>query len=68
MAVTANNPGDYAAVNVKVFHFIAYRKLGMQRVYDAFMADGLDAAYSAWAELPHTEDGYKADPSFDKQA
>ncbi len=68
MRVTADNAEDYAAQSVKVFHFIAYRKLGMQRVYDAFMAEGLEAAYSAWAELPHTEDGYKADPTFGQEA
>jgi hypothetical protein len=66
--VTEDNPEDYAAQTVKVFHFIAYRKLGMQRVYDAFMASGLDGAYSAWAALPHTEAGYQADPSFAKEA
>lgn len=68
VTVVADNPDDYTAQSVKVFHFIAYRKLGMQRVYDAFMASGLEGAYSAWAALPHTEDGYKADPSFDKEA
>jgi len=66
--VTEDNPEDYAAQNVKVFHFIAYRKLGMQLVYDAFMVNGVEGAYSAWAALPHTEDGYKADPSFAKEA
>lgn len=59
---------DYAAAHVKVFHFIAYRKLGMQRVYDAFMTNGIEGAYAAWASLPHSENGYKQDPSFGEEA
>ena len=66
--MTPDLAGDYVDAHVKVFHFIAYRKLGMQRVYDAFMADGIQGAYGAWADLPHTEDGYKQDPSFGEQA
>ena len=51
-----------------MLHFIAYRKLGMQRVYDAYMADGLQGAYAAWAALPHTEEGYDRDESFAAEA
>lgn len=68
MLVQADKPEDYAAVGVKVFHFIAYRKLGMQRVYDAYMDGGLEAAQKAWAALPHDEDGYDNDPSFADEA
>lgn len=68
MTVEADKADDYASVHVKVIHFIAYRKLGMQDVYDAYMADGLQGAYTAWAALPHTEDGYKADPRFGDEA
>ena len=64
MVVVPDKVEDYVAAHVKVLHFIAYRKLGMQRVYEAYMADGLQGAYAAWASLPHTEDGFKADPSF----
>lgn len=68
MQVIADRLEDYEAAHVKVLHFIAYRKLGMQQVYDAFMAEGLHGAYAAWAALPHTEDGYKADRRFGDRA
>lgn len=68
MRITADKVEDYAAARVKVFHFIAYRKLGMSQVYDAFMADGLEGAYAAWAALPHTEDGFKYDARFADEA
>lgn len=66
--MTPDKVDDYVAAHVKVFHFIAYRKLGMQRVYDAYMTAGLEAAYTAWAALPHTEEGYDSDPSFGEEA
>ena len=68
MHVRAEEPEDYKRVDVKVFHFVAYRKLGMQRVYDAFIAQGLPGAQQAWAALPHTEDGFDLDPSFADEA
>ena len=60
--MVADKAEDYAAAHVKVMHFIAYRKLGMQVVYDAFMEKGLEGAYEAWAGLPHSEAGYENNP------
>ena len=68
MEVVADRPEDYAKADVKVFHFIAYRKLGIQLVYDAFMEGGLEQARKAWAELPHDEDGFDNDPKFATEA
>ena len=47
----------------QVFHFVAWRKVGMQIVYEAYMQKGLQAAYNTYAALPHEEDGYN-DPSW----
>ena len=68
MQVAADQAEQYAAVGVKVFHFVAYRKLGMQRVYDGFLSEGLEGAQKAWAALPHDEDGFDNDPSFGTEA
>ncbi|KAK9816820.1 hypothetical protein WJX72_005362 [[Myrmecia] bisecta] len=57
-------PEQFEAVSTRAFHFVAFRKLGMQPVYDALMKHGIKAAWEAWVELPHSEDGYKDNPKF----
>lgn len=44
---------------VQVFHFVAWRKQGMQVVYEAYMRKGLMCAYKVFASLPHEEDDYE---------
>ena len=36
----------------------AWRKPGLEVVAEAFLAEGLEGAYRAFAALPHTEAGY----------
>ena len=43
---------------MQVLHFVAWRKVGMQVVYDAYMQKGIQAAYRVYATLPHEEKGY----------
>ena len=45
-------------VLVQVFHFVAWRKQGMQVVYEAYMKKGLMCAYHVFASLPHLEKQY----------
>lgn len=42
-----------------MFHFVAWRKIGMQIVYEAYMQSGLLCAYKTFASLPHKEDDYE---------
>ena len=42
----------------QVFHFVAWRKLGMQAVYEAYMQKGLLCSYKVFAGLPHVEKDY----------
>jgi hypothetical protein len=42
----------------QVFHFVAWRKQGMQVVYEAYMKKGLMCAYHTFASLPHLEKQY----------
>ena len=43
---------------MQTLHFVAWRKVGMDLVYQAYLKGGTDAAYTAWAALPHEESGY----------
>ena len=45
---------------MQTLHFVAWRKVGMELVYQAYMQKGTEAAYAAWAALPHTESGYNS--------
>ena len=43
---------------MQVLHFVAWRKLGMQIVYEAYMQKGLMCAYKTFASIPHLEKEY----------
>ena len=45
---------------MQVFHFVAWRKLGMQIVYEAYMTKGLMCAYKTFASIPHLEKEYES--------
>lgn len=56
-------PANTYLYAVQALHFVAWRKVGMDLVYRAYMnaptvAEGTQAAYAAWAALPHEEAGY----------
>ena len=57
------SPGPLAPLSeigthLQVFHFVAWRKQGMQVVYEAYMKKGLMCAYHVFASLPHLEKQY----------
>lgn len=62
--VEPDNVADFVRIGTKVFHFVAWRKQGMQVVYEAYMKKGLMCAYHVFASLPHLEKDYKNDDTW----
>jgi hypothetical protein len=56
----------YKKLGVKVLHFMSWRKPAMDTVVEAYLEGGTDAAYSAFANLPHDEAGMAAAFPFNK--
>ena len=59
--VESNDTASLARNGVKAFHFVAYRKPGLDIVWDSYVGPGgsLAAARRTFANLPHDEPGYK---------